>query len=76
MNASIAASLKPGGRVAIVDFTPPGQEAERAADRDEDGTHGVSADSVARELKAAGLEPVSSESGEGRWFMVVAEKAR
>jgi ubiquinone/menaquinone biosynthesis C-methylase UbiE len=74
MNASIAAALKPGGRLAVVDFAPPNKEAERAADRDEDGRHGVSAESVSRELREAGLEPVSSDSGAQRWFMVVVAK--
>lgn len=74
MDASIAASLKPGGRVAVVDFRPPGQEATAPADRDNDGTHGVGPESVARELEAAGLAPVSTQRGEQRWFMVVASK--
>lgn len=71
INASIAASLKPGGRVAVVDFTPPDAEAPRAADRSKDGMHGVSPESVTRELAAAGLETVSSELGDRHWFMVV-----
>ena len=74
MNASIAAALKPGGRLAVVDFAPPNKEAERPADRDEDGMHGVTSDTLARELKEAGFEPVSSEAGERRWFMVVVAK--
>lgn len=74
MNASIASALKPGGRLAVVDFAPSNKEAERAADRDEDGTHGVTAESVSRELQEAGFQPLSSESGTQRWFMVVAAK--
>ena len=74
MNASIVAALKPGGRVAVVDFSPPREEATRATERDDDGTHGVSPESVARELNAAGFEPVSEERGEQRWFMVVVAK--
>jgi ubiquinone/menaquinone biosynthesis C-methylase UbiE len=74
MNASISAALKPGGRLAIVDFAPPGEEAARPPDRDNDGMHGVSAETVSRELREAGFEPVSSESGSERWFMVVAAK--
>lgn len=74
MNASISTALKPGGRLAIIDFSPPRKEAEKAEDRDNDGTHGVTAESVSREMKDAGFEPVSSELGDQRWFMVVVAK--
>lgn len=74
MNASIAAALEPGGRAAVVDFTPPNKEAKRPGDRSKDGMHGVSPESVSRELRAAGFDPVSSELGERRWFMVVVVK--
>jgi len=60
--------------VAVVDFTPPGKEAGTPADRGKDGMHGISADSLSRELKEAGLEPVASELGSERWFMVVVSK--
>lgn len=76
MNTSIAASVKPGGRVAVVDFTPSGKEAETPTDRGKDGMHGISAESLSRELKDAGLEPVSSQLGDQRWFMVVVAKPR
>ena len=74
MNRSIAEALKAGGRVAIVDFTPPGTEAPKPADRDRDGMHGVTAATVARELRAAGFHVEATETGSGRWFMVVATK--
>lgn len=74
MNASIARALKPGARLAVVDFTPPGNEAERPGDRGKDGMHGVSPDSVARELKAAGLTITDTVAGSDRWFMVVATR--
>lgn len=73
MNASILRSLKPGGRLAVVDFTPP-KEAEQPADRGKDGMHGVTPDSVARELKAVGFTIVDTVVGKDRWFMVVAAK--
>ena len=75
MNESILQSLKPGGRVAIIDFVPNhGREAEEPKNRDNEKTHGVTADSVARELKAAGFEAVASEAGGERWFIVVGVK--
>jgi ubiquinone/menaquinone biosynthesis C-methylase UbiE len=76
MNASIAAALKPGGRYAVVDFTPPpGGEAKTPADRSKDGSHGIGPDALDRELKEAGFEPVAREVGQ-RWFMVVVQKAK
>jgi len=76
MGASLAASLKPGGRLAIVDFAPRGTEAPMPADRDEDNSHGVSAESVQRELADAGFAVQRTEKGGGRSFMVVATRGR
>ena len=76
MNASIAAAVAPGGRVAIVDFLPRGSEARAPADRSEEGSHGVSAAAVADELKAAGFAIVDTMESSDRWFMVIASKPR
>lgn len=76
VNASIFASVRPGARVSIVDFTPPGREAERPADRSTDGRHGITRETLASELKAAGFEPVTSEAGAQRWFMIVVARPK
>jgi ubiquinone/menaquinone biosynthesis C-methylase UbiE len=71
---SMLASLRPGGRLAVIDFTPPGTEATTPGDRDKDDMHGVKPETVSRELKAAGFDVIGSEDGSGRWFMVVAAR--
>jgi ubiquinone/menaquinone biosynthesis C-methylase UbiE len=77
INASIASALKAGGRLAIVDFTPPpGHEAASPADRGNDGMHGITAPTLSRELRDAGFEEVASEVGAQRWFMVVVSKSK
>jgi ubiquinone/menaquinone biosynthesis C-methylase UbiE len=76
MDASISTALKPGGRVAIVDFNPRGGEADRPEGRDAENHHGVSPESVLRELKAAGFQPASSTADNDRGFMVVVSKPR
>ncbi len=76
MNLSISTALKPGGRLAVIDFAPPGKEAPRPAGRAGDGMHGVSPETVSREVEAAGFEPVSLELPAPRWFMVVLSKPK
>jgi ubiquinone/menaquinone biosynthesis C-methylase UbiE len=78
MNASIARSLKPGGRVAVVDFEPNRgrPEAARPSERANNESHGTTPARVAGELKEAGLEVIGTEPGAERWFMVVAAKPR
>lgn len=76
MNASMLAALKPGGRAAVIDFTPPNDEAPCPEDRGRDGMHGVKAATVARELKEAGFQPIGDELPPDRWFMVVVSKPR
>ncbi len=65
MNASIAMALKSGGRLAVVDFTPPpGNEAACPADRGKDGMHGITAETLSRELRDAAFQPVASSAAE------------
>ena len=73
MNASFLRALKPGARIAVIDFTPPNETAAPGK-RTKDGSHGVTAEVTANELKAAGFEIVSSEERSKRSFIVVASK--
>lgn len=76
MNQSLLRSLKPGGRIAIIDFPPRrGQEASSPQDRGESNAHGVTIETVKKELATAGFEIVHEEEQRGnRWFMVVGRK--
>jgi predicted methyltransferase len=75
MNASILRALKPGARVAVIDFTPRNNAAIAApGKRGEDSAHGVSTDVVSGELKAAGFLVVTTEDRGERWFLVVGAK--
>jgi ubiquinone/menaquinone biosynthesis C-methylase UbiE len=76
MNAAIAAALKPGGILAVVDFTPPpGNEAACPADRGKDGMHGITLETLSRELTDAGFEMMSSNASQ-RAIMVVVSKPK
>jgi ubiquinone/menaquinone biosynthesis C-methylase UbiE len=77
MNASLFKSLKDGGRLAVIDFTPPPGPGGEAAPggRAEDNHHGITAPTLERELKAAGFEIVSSETRDRGVFVVAAKRA-
>ena len=77
MIGSILRALKPGGRVAVIDFPPRGNAATAPpGKRGENSSHGVSAATVASELTAAGFQIVKSEEqpSVSRWFIVVGAK--
>ena len=74
MNASLWQSLKPGGRVAVIDFAPRGSESSEPSGRATGEQHGVMAATVASELREVGFTIVSAERGSGRTIHVVALK--
>jgi ubiquinone/menaquinone biosynthesis C-methylase UbiE len=74
MNASLRASLVPGGRLAVMDFAPDGSESADPKGRAEGKQHRVTAQTVATELTTAGLAVVSTETIRGGFFMVVARR--
>jgi predicted methyltransferase len=75
MNQSLLVSLKPGGRLAIIDFSPNRGRPTAAspADRDQ-ASHGVNADTVVTEVTAAGFEQQAVERSDDRSFMAVFRK--
>lgn len=76
MNASLRRALKPGGRLVVIDFTPPppSEKTENPpGHRGEDNHHGITAETLAKELTDAGFEVVTSETS-GRSVFVVARR--
>jgi len=58
MNASLLRSLKPGGRLAVLDFVPTSKVSAPPGKRGEGDSHGVMPATVIEELKAAGFVDV------------------
>lgn len=72
MNKSLYNSLKPGGRLGIIDFPPDGEESADPSGRADGAHHGVTPRTVMRELRQAGFELVTVDEATGsRRFMVV-----
>jgi ubiquinone/menaquinone biosynthesis C-methylase UbiE len=75
MNASLLASLKPGGFLAVIDFPPDSAESADPNGRAAGEQHGVTSATVARELGQAGFEVLNVEEGGGSdRYMVVARR--
>ena len=58
MNASLLRSLKPGGRLAVLEFKPTSKTSAAPGKRGEGDSHGVMPETVIEELKAAGFVDV------------------
>ena len=78
---SVAASLKPGGRLAVIDFPPRSNSELPAGVPTNRNGHGVPPDVVIQEVKAAGLTMVSqnqqwsAQSQPNDLFVVIFRKA-
>jgi ubiquinone/menaquinone biosynthesis C-methylase UbiE len=75
MNASMLRSLKPGGFLAVIDFNPDSAESADPAGRDNGNQHGVTPETVIRELGQAGFDSVRVAERDGTdRFMIVARR--
>ncbi|MPY89904.1 MAG: methyltransferase domain-containing protein [Luteitalea sp.] len=74
MNASLWQSLKPSGRLAVIDFPPDGDESAAPSGRAKGDQHGVTAETVERELEEAAFELLSIDEETDGDFMVIVRK--
>ncbi|HYN05758.1 MAG TPA: methyltransferase domain-containing protein [Vicinamibacterales bacterium] len=74
MNASLLRSLKPGGRLAVLDFAPTAGKSSPPGSRNEGDAHGVMAVTVIEELKAVGFVDVREVSWPSRSVAVMARR--
>ena len=74
MNGTLLRALKPGGAIAVIDFAPPGKEADAPSGRSKDNFHGLYAETVIRELTSAGFADATTETIFNRVFIVVARR--
>ena len=76
MNASLLRSLKPGGRIAILDFAPKSKASAPPGKRGEGDAHGVMPATVIEELKAAGFVDVRELTWSEPTVAVVGRRAQ
>ena len=74
MNATLLRAVKPGGAIAVIDFTPPGKEADVPSGRSKDKFHGLYAETLVRELTNAGFIDATAETIDKGVYMVVAKR--
>ena len=74
MNATLLRALKPGGAMAVIDFTPPGKEADVPSGRSKEKFHGLYRETLIRELTSAGFIEATAETIDKGVFIVVARR--
>ena len=74
MNASLFATVRPGGRLAVLDFESRDGVSGAPGARASSGQHGVASSAVVSELTAAGFVDVTSRGIAGRRYMVTARR--
>jgi predicted methyltransferase len=74
MNASLLATVRPGGRLAVLDFESRDGVSGAPGARADGGQHGVARETVVSELTAAGFVDVTARPIAGRRYMVTARR--
>ena len=74
MNASLLRSLKPGGRLAVLEFAPDSKVSAPPGKRNEGKSHGVMAATVVEELKAAGFVDIQEVPWTAPTLAIIARK--
>ena len=76
MNASLLRALKPGGRLAVLEFPPDSKVSAPPGKRTDGASHGVMPATVVEELKAAGFVEISEVPWTAPTFAIVARRAQ
>ncbi|HTI38645.1 MAG TPA: methyltransferase domain-containing protein [Vicinamibacterales bacterium] len=76
MNADLFRALKPGSRIAVIDFTPRGTESADPKGRADEAHHGVTPATVVRELAGAGFTDLQSSDLRGGFIVVGVRPSR